>query len=595
MFDSVNVTYVGSTGSHTLMRFTRLLANSDIAAFGCFSVLAAASLMLRIDNTSYIMESLWCEDSYLLINQAHALGVKSLWEPHAGYLHLYHRIVALVASAAPLVVTPVIYFCGWIAAFLLVVWVIAARSRELGLGRSTTLFVILAISLQPNNGEAFLNLGQSFYILAIALAIFVCLPSRRPPTLPGLFLLVLLSLSGPASEILAIVLVLRVALLRDFATRRAEYLVVWGCAAIQLFLTLQFDPWVQSRAGTSLNEWLRASSVFFSFGSTSQVSLAAAFVFWTITLYFLAGQLTSSAQSFPLRSSLLLMLLTAGAFFGAGAVRQGDYMVLMNPVDHESRYYVLPYAIAFFCSFIVTRHCRPAQFAVLFSLGLICGDAFLTLDRVGREGSTGLYRHEPLQWVAFNKFREAKPSIAIPTNPTWAMWPSYWEVKVPNKAAPRRSRIEPIQLDLAQLRSPNSALVYYDGHVQVSSPARSPRIIISLGNRCGGVEYLALEVDVWTSSPGWTRLYWSNAAEFTTTESLSRFYPAGTTTLQYAFRRDPPVRTLRLDLLGGVERWLMQDWAKKTRESILHASMVPPPTPPGGEARIQNLRLFCLE
>lgn len=63
-----------------------------------FLGLAAALLELRFAAPGPIAQYLWAEDGSIFINQAHTLGLAALWQPYAGYLHLYPRLVALLAN-----------------------------------------------------------------------------------------------------------------------------------------------------------------------------------------------------------------------------------------------------------------------------------------------------------------------------------------------------------------------------------------------------------------------------------------------------------------------------------------------------------------
>jgi|GEM_PF-6557404 len=568
-------------------------------------LIAVMSLVPRVESYEYIPESLWAEDGTLLITQAHQFGVRSLWMPSAGYLHLYHRIVALVAAAAPLSITPFIFLSGWICAFLLIVWVITSRGYLAGLDRTEQALLILAISLQPNDGETFLNLGQSFYFLNIAFALYACLPAPKPIRLPYLIILSLLSLSGPASELISLILLVRILIIRDFGERKWEYITVWSLAVLQIFLTLASYREYSPEPERNPINWINAVVVFLCFGSQSHLVKLAAVTFWSTTLIYLIYNLWSLKSSFrdALWFSPLLAMLTAGTFFLAGMVREGDDVVNMNPLDHEARYYVLPYALCFFVAFSATRNKPSARMAITLSLGLICGGTFLTLDRAGRMGTTGMYDHENMQWSAFVKFQKLIPDLIIPINPAWAIWPPLWTVQVAADRSNLQTKAVPIYLSITNAKSTDLESVTAEDGLFVSSEKRSPMVEFSLENHCSGRQYLAVEVDAWRSKPGWVRLYWGGQRGFSERRSLKRFYPDGDVTMQFAFQRGFSDTALRLDLMEGVGRWLLQDWVRKwlrrypdfLEENFGHPTLVPPPTEPGGQARIKQLRLYCLD
>jgi hypothetical protein len=586
---------------HHPQNLTQRLFSSDIYTFLFFSLIAVISLLIRLEDINYLTESLWCEDSELLINQAYLFGLSSLWEPAAGYLHLYHRIIALISRLFPLQITPYIFVFGWILAFLLIVWVLVTRGKLAGIDRATSLLLILAISLQPNDGEVFLNLGQSFYILNIAFAMYLCLPSPNPPKINYLLLLALLSLSGPASEILALALLVRLLFLKDFHIRKFEYLTVWSCALIQLYftLTLYADSEYQAASDFHVSDWIKPFLTFMIFGSSSNLVHIAAIFFWCVTVMFLCISLGNSAAAKNKEVewfSPLAAIIIAGIMFFAGMMRLGDEMLLMNPVDHESRYFVLPYALSFFASLCIVKRIPGLKSMVLLAIGLISGASFLTLDRPDRMGSTGLYGHENLQWIAFTKFQQVIPNLMIPTNPPWAIWPPVWFVKIENEIRSNPSRAGEsweIPLDVVYKKENNINLKNIKNGMYIVSERESPAIFFASEDKCRESKYLGLEIDVWRSKPGWTRLYWGSGSGYSEKKSLNRFYPSGNVKMQFAMERESTDRYFKLELLRGVDRWRMQDWAKEHEND--KSFFVPPSIEPGGIAKIKRIDVFCLK
>jgi hypothetical protein len=59
----------------------------------------------------------------LFIPQSHEPGVRSLWTPHAGYLLLYSRVVALPARPVPACV-PYVFFLASVTSFIAIVSVL---------------------------------------------------------------------------------------------------------------------------------------------------------------------------------------------------------------------------------------------------------------------------------------------------------------------------------------------------------------------------------------------------------------------------------------------------------------------------------------
>ncbi|MEL7940542.1 hypothetical protein [Pseudomonas delhiensis] len=78
-------------------------------------------LALRLGNPNLITASLWAEDGRIFMEQA-SHGLESVWTVYAGYIHLYPRLAALIARAAPLLSTPLIFNLAWLCAYLAAAW-----------------------------------------------------------------------------------------------------------------------------------------------------------------------------------------------------------------------------------------------------------------------------------------------------------------------------------------------------------------------------------------------------------------------------------------------------------------------------------------
>ncbi|MGA2654651.1 MAG: hypothetical protein ABSF18_01560, partial [Gammaproteobacteria bacterium] len=51
-------------------------------------------IFLRFSTEYSVSDYLWAEDGQVFLTQALQMGLNSLWEPYAGYLHLYPRLFA---------------------------------------------------------------------------------------------------------------------------------------------------------------------------------------------------------------------------------------------------------------------------------------------------------------------------------------------------------------------------------------------------------------------------------------------------------------------------------------------------------------------
>ncbi|MCC7125634.1 MAG: hypothetical protein IT178_12355 [Acidobacteria bacterium] len=101
---------------------------------------------------------LWAEDGLVFLMQSQQMGVTSLWEPYAGYLHLGARAVAWLMSLAPVVYAPAGYA---VASWLLVVLTATyACSSRLALEPLSKAAVALALVATTTSNEVFFNIAN---------------------------------------------------------------------------------------------------------------------------------------------------------------------------------------------------------------------------------------------------------------------------------------------------------------------------------------------------------------------------------------------------------------------------------------------------
>lgn len=548
--------------------------------------LSSIALFVRIDDLTYISESLSAEDGMLFIAQSHQLGMKSLWVPHTGYLFLYSRIIALLSRPVPLVAIPHVFFLARLMTFYVIVYILKNRAESAGLDKPLTAFLVCAIALQPNYGEAFFNLNTSTYFLGIALAFHVCIPRRDCAPLSTTVFLVLASLTGPFSTLMLPILCLQLLLLRDFLLRKTTYIVVSVCGLIQaVFLS---DRANQTSVNVSAADWLQAISSFILFGGGSKITYAAAILFWAILSAYLirwAATRRSAADQVlsltPLFSSLAALLIYFAGALSVSNVLDGTYLRKLSPLALNSKHFLIPYSLVFFVALACTRNHRAAQTMTVSLISIICGAGFLTVDRPERASRAGLLSHANLQWIAFTKFREIRPDIDIPTNPQWPTYPPLFKVSINTKS------------NLARSQSPILLVPQNSGTSSEAQTAQS--VYFDIKRYCVTSNYLALEIDVWRSRMGWANVYWGETGLFDPQRSLGRFYPPGSSRMQFAFRRELSDNLLRLDPSEGVEPELLEKLSS-LREILprYYGVTLAEPTEAGGEYRIEAVRLFCL-
>lgn len=566
-----------------------------------FYLIISIALLARLGSLSYITESLWLEDGPVFINQSYHLGLKSLWHPNDGYHHLYQRLVALLARQFPLRLAPYIFFLAWLCAFFLMIWKIRSRAKLVGLGNLSQLLLALAIALQPSEGEAFFNLTHAGFFLGIALALDICIPVQIAASASEMGFLALASLTGVFSVAMIPVLVLQWVIRRDFFQRKAAYLIVPICALVQAGCMLTSQRGSRLAIDTHFADWENAVKNFFSFGGAGYFIYCVAASFWIMTLiYFLRWfRGRNNVDRRVVRFTPLFSAVAIVAWFllvgMSGALgRPGSF----SPLDVGSRYFLLPYSLIFFIALTCTQHDKSAHATVAILLGVVCAVTFVTVSRPDRDQSTGLLSHANMQWLAFASWQKVKPDLVIPINAPYPVYPPGSFVHVSQRSATRHpddgNTIKPILLS-APIRDSveiQAGRENFDGQ-----PAhKGPVLEFDITRYCAQTNYLALEIDLWRERLGSAQVYWGRAEEMSDEKSLERFYPAGNVTMQFAFHREASDRVIRLFPASGVPDSALVRTMEQGLKRWPHSGLVfGVPTPAGGQVKINEVRLFCLE
>ncbi len=169
----------------------------------------------------------WGEDGQIFYKQAYDSGLLSLSFPHAGYLHSYQRVVALLSQGVDILIAPQFFNAFALLAqlcFYLVVW---CRTNRLGI--SGKILMTLAPFLIPTGGDVLLNLTNSMWILSLGLVLVMLSNTPRTTGQWGLHLVYILiaGLTGPFSIIFSPLFLIRFLLLRKDLPKKETWRVAW--------------------------------------------------------------------------------------------------------------------------------------------------------------------------------------------------------------------------------------------------------------------------------------------------------------------------------------------------------------------------------
>jgi len=353
-----------------------------------FGVSVCMIMAFRYAKINFVSNSLWAEDGEAFYPQVFQFGISSLIQPYAGYLHLFPRVFAAIASTVSAPLIPYVFFAGWLCAIFVLYWTatkaMAGRRYAAALGFAIPLIALL----QPHSGETFLSLTNAQWWLGSALAIIASMPwafSNRAMPLAAV-----LSLTGPFS-----ILVLPVAAVQCIRHKRYALLATIAIGAAVQIAVLMNNPRESQALDTNIEHWIACLVTFFTFGSDSLVVRVASSVFW---IGLLATMSRPAKGSWPL-------IVCAGAAFAAALYSLKGMPHALSPVFNGGRYFVIPYTLIIIA--FINNAYRGTMLNLITAAALFCVLAF-SLHTIN-QAETG-YR-------AYAKFSAFEKSLRIPIAP----------------------------------------------------------------------------------------------------------------------------------------------------------------------------------
>lgn len=370
-----------------------------------FIIVTLIALAIRYRTTGFIQNSLWAEDGLIFFNGANFDGIKSLIEPYAGYLHIYPRLIALIAALFTPSTTPYIFFTGWFISILLIRWTIKTSLDDSKNSQKLAFLIPLTLLFMPHSGETFLSLTNAQWWLAISLAIMACTPDKfGVKTIP---LVLLLSLTGPFC-----VLFIPICLIRSVQTKRYSVVAAMLIGAIVQAACLLANPRPSNPAGWDMDHWADLSMRLFLFGKPNTFTCIAAIVFWLATIV-----------AFRKADARYKALLACAVIVFVPAIyAMKSSIENFSPYSDGSRYFVVPYALLAIANFIFMNKRRASTVACI-ALALI----FASSQRLPHQDS----RH--FQYYA--KLAQHEDTL-IPILPRTSLIPGF--VMQVNPSAPQK-------------------------------------------------------------------------------------------------------------------------------------------------------------
>ena len=159
-----------------------------------------------------ISSLLWSEDGSIFLTEIYITGIASIFEPSAGYYHLYPRLVSLIVYFTDISFAPIIFLIATLIPLFMLVAVAYRFICSLGVNYILASFITLTAFSVPLTNEIYLNLTNIQWYIFILLFLVVVYDDSRSFLPKYIFypLLVIFSLTGPFSIYIACVIVLKI-------------------------------------------------------------------------------------------------------------------------------------------------------------------------------------------------------------------------------------------------------------------------------------------------------------------------------------------------------------------------------------------------
>lgn len=408
-------------------------ARTPLGVLVAASVVALFMTALRVDHwRGLVGRMLWGEDGHVFILGAIQHGPAAILTPYAGYLHLYPRIAAWLATSFDIQLLAPLLGAAWLAAYCLTAYICVQRLRGVGASLPTALLFLVPLGLLPTAPETLFTVTNAQWYLAIGLAACALLPPREgPDRWPYLAFAALASLTGPFCIIVLPAAVLQVLMLRNFRERQSMLVVLLVGSLVQLSFFVDSDR-LAAAANRDPAAWLHGLVSFFTFGAHRRLMLLGAVLFWgaatvaVVRLMVLQG----------LTSRQLLVTATlyaaAGLFAVAGFYAMRDQPQVATPLGWGARYFVIPYAVVLLATLVA---CLGSRVLLATAVG-----AFMLLGILGYQK---LDRAD-LHYTRFIEFAEARGEVFVPINPQFETFRGGFQVNLPAATGGvERRRVDP--------------------------------------------------------------------------------------------------------------------------------------------------------
>lgn len=470
---------------------------------------------------------LWAEDGNTFLNSAYSLGLNSIFEPYAGYLHLYPRIVTLFAIQFPLSFIPSIFFIFWFMSVIFTSFIVFNFLFKNTNNRYVSLLIPIFMLIQPHGGETFFTVTNAQWFLAVGLFI-VIIDKEYKININNFILILLLGLTGPFSILLLPILFLNVFIKKDLKENFLKYSLIILTSLIQIYFMFHSNR-VGGNIDMNILDWFKSFYIFFTFGTKNIFAILSLIVWLILFVYTIKFFCDICKKQFD-ENQINGFLILIGLFiiYFAGLWSSKEFPLNLHPLGGGARYFVIPYILLLIIIPLFIKHIR-ILYVILFLIFIIDVKQFVKIDRVS------------LNFQSFAWLSQYTQNLIIPIHPQWGLSYPEWHIAINSKVSSKNVNIYLIKL--LDVKVLNATIE----NGLIKSTNNDLQFIISLPDECKNSKYIGFETKINREKNGWSQVFYTDSANgFSEEKSLKRFYNAGEVTMQFAFE-NKNINSIRFD------------------------------------------------
>lgn len=502
-----------------------------IAYFSLSAFTLAILIFIQIPSIAELGDLLWAEDGNVFINDVYGYSYESLLKAYAGYIHLYPRIWSLTLLVSGVSSAPFIYLLGWLVAVIFTGYILIAAMQSLGFRFYEALILATLIFLQPSAGEVYFTLTNAQWFLGFGLAIWFLMREQKCNAAIEIFIIMLLSLTGPFSVLLLPVLALKYFLFFVERPLPKQLLIIYlSCVLVQVFSFLVTNREVLP-INTDLINWIKSIYIFFTFGLPKFLSILGV-IFWSLLVFLLIKNKKNRSKETKVA---FLLLIYGFIVWGASLYASKHAPHILSPIGGGNRYFWIPYATVFTAIILITKNSFE-RFLVYGLILLICVLS-ISSPKVGRS-LTDFRAHLELNKIVKNN---------IKINPFWQIWPDTWRINS-DYINLHGTSFERYEINPKIFISINGKLKSNDWGFSLQELSGDPYFTFKVPSKCNDYDYLSLSVNMDKNSDGNSQLFWAkNFSDMSERNSRSRYVGKGNHNITFAIKKIPGTHYLRFD------------------------------------------------